>query len=274
MEAGQVAPLLVSLADQRVGHGTFNVTHVRSGPAETTQAINWSDLPGDMVEAILGNLSWVDLARITSTCKAFRAAFRKELAHEQERRCKLAVACFGRGRIDRIADLIECHLEGIPLDLLLVPDLCWLLEDGTLNAAPMDMAHGNGYTAQVRVIGKVLNIYVFMLGHLGSCTYISVCQQSRVVTFKVRTWGDDDIEGVALLQALLNEALEPVLSGVGPHLDIRVMGDVSEGHPTQAGLRKQVAPLLPFSTVHTSGYRQANEAQLIGERIEVFYKFE
>jgi hypothetical protein len=76
---------------------------------------------------------------------------------------------------------------------------------------------------------------------------------------------------VALLQALLNEALAPVPTGVGPHLDIRVMGDVWDGRPRQAGLRKLIGPLLPFATVHNSGYWHVDYAIRFGERVEVFY---
>jgi hypothetical protein len=75
-----------------------------TGNMEIPQATNMGDLPIEMVELVLSKLSWPDLAPISSTCSAFKSASYQALSREQERRCDLALARFGRGRINRIAD--------------------------------------------------------------------------------------------------------------------------------------------------------------------------
>jgi hypothetical protein len=233
-----------------------------------------------MVEAILGNLSWTDLAPIASTCKAFQTASRKELALEQKRRCNLALACFGCGRIERIADLLKCYLAGLPLDpkLSFEPPSKYssISENGTLRGAPRNMSYNPFYMGRTAYVSRQPTaLHIDVTGDTGLRIHMFARPESRVATIKVFPCDNEDIQGVALLQALLAEGLTLIAHATQSHLDIRVMRDdcvlnddcMERSNVTQAGLRMQIAPLLPFGTVYASWYRSYPSSNFIGERV-------
>jgi hypothetical protein len=261
----------------RIGHWNFSVTHAPAGDGEIPLDTKWSDLPVEMKELILNHLSWIDLARISSTCSTFHTAFRRQLAREQKRRCDLAFLCFGRGQIYRIADFIERYLEGKSLDAS-NPDepnrtSSSILADGTVVGPPQMHLFPRAYkstNASVKVGLTKMNIK--MTAPSGSLISIFTCKESGESIARVYPIGNEDIAGVAFLQALLCEGLAPLSSGAGPHLEICVMRDVSDANITQAGLRMQIAPLLPFGSLYRSRYRQVNLSTRIGENMKVCYR--
>jgi hypothetical protein len=100
--------------------------------------MDWSALPYELEEAILGCLSLRELADVSTTCKRFDQVFRQEVAKEQKARCDLAIEQFGRKRLARIADTVNSFLNTRSFDPHSGepgPCYCWMSEDGTLHAA-------------------------------------------------------------------------------------------------------------------------------------------
>jgi hypothetical protein len=77
--------------------------------------MSWRSLPHDMVDVILSNLALLELARIASTCHAFHALYRQQLAAVQEARTALAKKSFGDKRIKRISAVVDRFLKREPL---------------------------------------------------------------------------------------------------------------------------------------------------------------
>jgi hypothetical protein len=245
---------------------------------EVPQPTNMGDLPVEMVELILSNLSWPDLAPISMTCCAFKSAFHHALPSEQERRCDLGVVRFGRKRINQVADLISRSLLGESLS----PENggpedghCWLTRNGEFQA-PIYSQSGGWLEPQMLLNATEVcvnplewGVHMEIIPQGGSRMFVRTCRKRRMAMISIYPCNNEDLAGVALLQALLSWGLAPLSGNVGAHLDIRVVGYSWNVGITQAGLRMQIAPLLPFASQHISASRETGITTAIGERMRV-----
>jgi hypothetical protein len=78
--------------------------------------MGWTQLPYDLVERVLANLSLHELALVSATSSGFRAVCYRRLAQEHKSRVDLAAGCFGRQQLIYLALTIDRFLKGVPLD--------------------------------------------------------------------------------------------------------------------------------------------------------------
>jgi hypothetical protein len=253
------------------GHGVLNAGCACTGPMRNTPATGWNDLPYELVDLILDNLSCTELAIIAWTCRAFQSAFRNGLAREQARRCALAIACFGRERIDRIAELIAPSLRGGTLDLKpdghLLEDF-WISRDGKFH----DRYANNGVArdpVEVYVMATEQRVDIKLVLPNASHILLLARPHCKMVIISMHPCNDDDLVGVGLLQSLLGRSVPPIPGPVGPYLDVRLWGGFWEGRMSQPGFRTQLAPLLPFASQHLSTFRGGVPPVVLGESIKI-----
>jgi predicted RNA binding protein YcfA (HicA-like mRNA interferase family) len=247
---------------------------------------NMGDLPIEMVELILCNLSWPDLAPLSSTCSAFKSASCQVLSLDQERRCDLAVARFGRGRINWIADLISRSLRVETLSRengVLETGSSWICPNGEILESaghPDPPIPLNAKEMCLTAIGW--GVHMDLVPQRGSHIFVRTCRKRKMARISVYPHSNEDLAGVALLQELLNGDLAPTLlenrailplpGNVGAHLDIRIVGYSWDVGITQAGLRVQIAHLLPFASHHISASQETCIPTAIGERMTVHFR--
>jgi hypothetical protein len=237
---------------------------------------NMGDLPVEMVELILSNLSWPDVARFAFTCSAFKSAFHQAQPREQERRCTLAVARFGRARINWIADLISRSLRGESISrgnggprsgsCRICPNVKFL-ESSHYPGPPIPLKAREVY---VDAVGW--GMHMELTPQKGSQIFVRTCRKRRMAMISVYPCNNEDLAGVALLQVLLSGGLAPLSGDVWEHFDIRVMGYSWNAGITQAGLRMQIAPLLPFASQYISASQETGIPTAIGERMKVDFR--
>jgi hypothetical protein len=87
-----------------------------AGNMETTRVIGLSDMPYEVMELILANLSSYAVARISTNCSTFRDVCRRHLARVHKGRIDLAAGWFGRERLIFLAYIIERFLKGQSLN--------------------------------------------------------------------------------------------------------------------------------------------------------------
>ncbi len=225
--------------------------------------MDWRALPPEMEEAILAKLSLIDLARVSPTCRTFHAVFCMRLPVEQRARCDLAAERFGRKRIARIIELLDRKLKGRTLE----PHMsdrhghaspCWICEDGTCQSdipAPSRDENGTPHNAQIRVSARLdgwrapynLLVDVMLEGHGPLMVLQAKLEDTEKAMF---IWvvhpHNHDVEGPALLQALLSGGLAQSCRDVGQHATIRLIGVRFSRSTTLTGLKALVAPLLPL----------------------------
>jgi hypothetical protein len=256
--------------------------------------MDWSALPYELEEAIMGCLSLPELADVSTTCKRFDQVFRQMLAKEQTARCEIAFSQLGRKRVARVADIVHSffstQLLGSP-SRERVKCYWWTAEDGTLHVAetaPPDRGTGenadycwsisedgklhaweapqpgtNDISVRVQLVSHPAMLMVNVSAHNGSSVLmiftrrlIQSSSSHNRFFFSVRPCDDEDVLGVALLQALVCGDFAPIVREGCPHSDVHIeWGDHDEGF-TSAGLESQVAPLLPL--VKSSGVSYLN----------------
>ncbi len=246
------------------------------------------DLPYDMQELILAKRSLLELARISRTHTSFQAVFLGQLAREQKARCDLIVGRLGRARLLRVAALISRFFKGEPLeqdpyDDPIVPGLkVW--EDvtsatGVLRPPLLSELRAESENAVVvfrlRVEkpvegGNVVDVVnditpaepttmvVTMTASESSQLRLSVTRHSDGGRIIVHPCNDEDLLGVALMQALLSGERGPSLVESGL-VAICVFARSHLGTYSHAGLEAQILPLLPFA----SGYHRFNAGPLV-----------
>jgi hypothetical protein len=238
---------------------------------ETSHITSFSTLPFEMVEQVLAKLSLIELARISTTCSAFRAVSRTQIPREQEARCKLAVKVCGRERIARIVALIVGLLKGEPFSKDLITEKWnerWISADGVLyGPLPRSSAgsrpqpeHGD-----IRVLimpgsqdgsRTVYGSIAVAAGDWASSRIMvkALRDDKGAVTDVFPIW-DGDLEVVALMQALLmSVGLVRLVQDEGQKFEIwirRVSGCSHAPMAPRAVLRAQVAPLVALATRHT-----------------------
>jgi hypothetical protein len=253
---------------------------------EASHATRWGDLPPEMMDLILCNLSWEQLAPISSVCRAFRAAYRKQLAVEQKARCDLAAAIFGLKRISCVAGIIERFFKGEPVPLEWCTGFgpfpqCRIFKDGTVRGpTPGDdrfMVRAGDASVAATVLAKPKSVDgaargALLMSVITPCSSqfcLQICRKRHGAVICVKPRGDEDLAGVAFIQALMSLKPAPLFGDVGPHAHIRIMRKVSDGQVTQAGLRRQIAPLLPFASQYIGSSAVAGLPGFVEERFKV-----
>jgi hypothetical protein len=225
---------------------------------------SWSSLPDDVVEVILSNLSTLSLlklARIGRTCTSFQTLYRRQLAAVHEARTALADKSFGQKRMERIGDFIIHFLKGEALG-----------PDSVEHETNMYRISADGAVSDVRRAGHVTEeaddvfvstdiTYPFfrthhnldtLLVHYGrniSRLLMQIRRTGRGPLIDIFPENDGDLEGVALAQTLLSGGVAKCICDLGQCADLSL-------HPatngaTQAGLKFQIATLIPFSSRYT-----------------------
>jgi hypothetical protein len=91
------------------------------------------------------------------------------------------------------------------------------------------------------------------------------------IAFRVVPNGDQDLEPLAFMQALLSEGVAEVFRDAGKDAEIQVEGlkYPADKVATRAGLKAQIAPLLPFALRYTSPQGTGWNGKYIEERMQI-----
>lgn len=222
--------------------------------------MSWSVLPDDVVHVILDKVRLIDLARITTACTSFRAAYRRRMGVEEEARRQLAVNTFGAARIACILDLTVRLLKKEPL-LPGLRDEFWdwfrIHEDGFLHGplrrAPLDTPNNGDidvwlWRTKVPCLDGAWG-GIDVTAPEGEGT-MQMKFRPLFVDVEVIPTNDEDLVPMALVQALLGGGLARIIRDVGAHAEVRV-GRFEKARYTQTGLKVQIAPLSPFGSQYT-----------------------
>jgi hypothetical protein len=218
--------------------------------------MQWSALPEDMQELVLTKLSLFDLTLASRTCKQFHAVLPKALAGEEQARCNLAAKCFGSERITCISRLIHGMFNGESLEPYFVDDFTparlWISKDGT----PCEEGPSPYFchevvkeaVVQVRVVNAnpgttPPSLAMNVLAQSGTEVQLRV-ERAQCVFISVSIRKDGDLEGVALVQALLSGGMSGLLSNPEQCIHILVEGAAKSSGVTPSGLKAQIAPIL------------------------------
>jgi hypothetical protein len=89
------------------------------------------------------------------------------------------------------------------------------------------------------------------------------------IAFCVVPRGDEDLEPLAFMQALLSEGVAKVCRDAGKDAEVRVEGSRYPVMGTPAGWKAQIAPLLPFASRYTSLAGTGWDGKNIEERMQI-----
>jgi hypothetical protein len=228
--------------------------------------MGWSALPNELEDLILDMLPVVELARISRTCSSFSAASSRRLIEQQKACCDLALAFWGRDRIQTVVAIAETFLKGERLNSKTEGHSC-IFGDGVCGDGIQGIsravlkcygAHGqlkdNDTKTTVHISAATCNPYIFM--HMGVGDHpkvdLMIDRTAKTAWIWVYPQGDDDLVGVGFVLALLSGSVSPLFHDGGLSINILVTG-ASTGNFSVAGLQAQVAPLMPM----VSSYRLA-----------------
>jgi hypothetical protein len=223
----------------------------------------WGVFPFDLEERILGLLSLTDSARVSTVCRRFQAAFTAQLTKEQAVRQQLALKHFKRQRIVGVVTLIQSFLKGEAFNPALVdskPRDRWSFPEHIQGKVPYQMAsHHACDLGEVRVDiylrGTSPTYLCFSWGDRAigrhpytSWGYLSVYPDTNVSVY-LKVYNEEDVQGVALVQALLSGAYGPTFEGAaaGP-IEITVEACFPWDRPSESGVQNHIAPLLPWAS--------------------------
>jgi hypothetical protein len=252
--------------------------------------MDWSALPYDMKETILGCLSLRELADVSTTCKRFALVFSQKLAKEQKSRCDLANARFGRKRLARIVEIavnfhnaqlldphsgerVLCYCSISSDGTLHVAgaaprdphasrrgDLTWSIsQDGTLHVekaaqtgtpAYVPPTAGDAYV-RVRIDNAVAMLIFDVSSDVGSCVSLMFTRGHPRCTFFVDPCNDEDVGGMALVQALLSGEFAPIVGEGWRVVEVHITWGGRDQGFTPAGLDALVGPMLPLVESYT-----------------------
>jgi hypothetical protein len=232
-----------------------------AGNREGRHALDWTLLPLELGELILSKLPLPDLARTSTTCRFFQAAFLRELAEEQSARCDLAVECLGRERMTRIVALADRFLDGQPMYPDLGNDLSttgwWICEEGKVHLGgehfhvwEYPLTDGKKAVVRLTIQPRESSADMLFVVRTGDGSSVFVCLDEERKGYIALNRFRGHREALAIVQALLSARLAPCLQGA--FADIRLSGFL--GHKdgkhnfTQAGVEALIAPLLPLVT--------------------------
>jgi hypothetical protein len=222
--------------------------------------MNWSGLPYEMEEAILSRLQLWELAEASSTCKRFDQIFRERLAKEQKSRCDLAITCFGKERVARIADIANRFSRGHALALEPGEDVRgrWssMFADGKLHLTqPRNTSAGNAVDVLVWVpfhaSSHSPSLIFEMFTHTTRGLRVEILRNrdphGKRCVLSVKACNDRDVTGAALVQALMSGDFAPIVGEDWPLPEVHMMWGKKGVGLTSGGLRAQIAPLLPLA---------------------------
>jgi hypothetical protein len=146
--------------------------------------------------------------------------------------------------------------DGLVKGELVHPDLakdvtneCWISADGDLLVLGASVSQVEKKVGDVSMIicltDKLISACLF--GPNGSEVFLFVWQQQNLVSIFVYPCDDQDLEGVALVHALVSGPLAQSLRDRGLSFDIHVNGS-ADGRCTSAGLQTQIWPLLGLAS--------------------------
>jgi hypothetical protein len=217
----------------------------------------WSALLEDLQQLVLTKLSPFDLTRASRTCKQFHGVVPRVLAGEHHARCNLAAECFGSERITCISRFVHSMFQGESLEPYFVADSTparlWISEDATpseVGPSPY-CCHEvvKEAVVQVRVDanpGTTPHLLAMdVLAQNGAELHLRV-ERAQCVYISVSIRKDADLEGVALVQALLRGGISGLLRNPEQCIHILVQGASKSSGVTPAGLKAQIAPLLLY----------------------------
>jgi hypothetical protein len=224
----------------------------------------WGVLPFDLEERILGLLSLTDSARVSTVCRRFQAAFTAQLAKEQAARQQLALKHFKRERIVGVVTLIQSFLKGEAFNPALVD-----LEPRHRGSCPQQIQGKVPCQTASQVPYEPEEICVHMSLQGTSPTYLSLSwgqraigrppytlwgsvsvsvYQSKNVDVFLSVYDEEDIHGVALVQALLSGAFGPTFDGAVGFIQIHILVCLPWHNCTESRVRNHIAPLLPWAS--------------------------
>jgi hypothetical protein len=244
---------------------------------------SWADLPIELEEVILARLSLPEFARVSWSSRKFQAFFNRQMAREQKARCDLAVGHFGRERILRIGNIADhYHCAGetaYPQLVEAVINRCWISADGTLHLKPQ--VNDPAIPASSLPLPEAGDLHVTIeldVARSSACMSIKVeVAEDRVIQLRVimpsetagvyisiHPDGDDDVMGLALVQALLcGDLLDPQPDlanpqcGLGPPfwdspgpIELQILPTDFRRVTTPAGVLALIAPLLPLTSLY------------------------
>jgi hypothetical protein len=248
--------------------------------------MSWSILPPDVEETILASLSLVELTGIFRTCRSFYAAYQRRLASEQAALYDQAVESFGHARITRIATVIAQYLEkDVPhLDADINESFhIKVCEDGGLVHVFRGVMHIHTRWVHINLLRQLKAtppMFYISLGcpqrgvpHTlllecqdGSHLFTNVSCNRSNVSITVSAGGNNSLDSLSLLQALLSGGLTRSLRDAGQTMEIRVWqrpprAEVARGRLTvqhhdiyvftPEEVKNMIAPLLPFASHYT-----------------------
>jgi hypothetical protein len=221
-----------------------------------SNTLQWSDLPDEMVRAILASLSLPEFARIASTCRDFHALYCEMMAAQQEFHC-------GQARISCIANLIMQFFKWSPgIWRFKFDDWSHFLvcRDGVMRPALPPRGRRDRGHVFVSVFRGILGRFeashpygrefIKVQAAKGSLVTVRFGWDLREAIIQVFPTSDRDLEGVALVQALLSQNLARFIQGSGRHVEINI-GLRNPARFTLEGLKAQIGPLLPFASYYT-----------------------
>lgn len=240
------------------------------GCAGDIEASHGRSLPYDVQEHILGKLPLWEVAHLSATCRSFQEIFTRQVKKEVKARSDLALEHFGQERIITIAALIERFVKGETMDPAFgLPIFGWMSLDGELHiireATWRDSRRAVRERGDVNVmihtryrVGDLSPIIAISWGRTQSQINLSISQRESV-TIEMYVRGDENLQGVALVQALLSEGLGPTFHYDGHpvkvHIKWWVLRDADKDfvrgrgwtQVSEAALRAQIAPLMPLA---------------------------
>jgi hypothetical protein len=228
----------------------------------------WRDLPQEMQELILAKLSLVELGRASRTCRNFQDFFRSQLEFGciQETRCHLAESMFGQKWMKYLSSLIAEYIKEKTVPTGLGSDFgefCSISADGKFHVYGALFGLTASQSQCFWQDAGNMAIFILLHGTLEITVGAPAPNRSQVrldiwpkegglpgAIIRVAPRGDDDLWGLALVQALLGGPLSPSSHNGELGLTVEVKGS-RKHRGTWAGLQAQVRPLLPFATVYT-----------------------
>jgi hypothetical protein len=251
--------------------------------------MDWTALPYELEDVVLGNLSLRQLADVSPTCQRFDQIIRQKLAKEQNSRCDLAISRFGRERVDRIADITHSFLNAHSSHSQSVKRAAcsWSIsDDGALHIAPASHparhsrgvrddfwyisedgkvhsgeAAGIGTAGDVLGKGRDVSVWVSLVSYPATL-HVEVSWRDGLglnMTFgpvkgpfgvSLRPCSDEDVIGMALVQGLLSANFAPSVSEGCRRPEVHISWSDSNQGFTSVGLETLIAPLLPLAQTY------------------------
>ncbi len=226
--------------------------------------MDWPSLPNDLQETVLDHVSLVELTKGSTLGNAFQNAFCRKLKEVQKARCGLANKTVGYERIQTIAAITTGFMEGHfpgPEVSKNAAQRWWICPDGKLYAdgeVPYDTVEVEGRIRDCRVWATLEGSPPVMLeitlsrGGMRWTVRVYCDDMSRFVS--VYTYGDEDLEGSAFIQALFSYGFAASGREAWPPARVRINA-ADRRFPrlsfTDEGLQAQMAPLLPLAAMYT-----------------------